>query len=66
MANRWDGAYGQPGAKTNGNKGVQWARRGLRRAQAEARNRLTVPGKRRAAAKAAGFSRHSDRIRAEK
>ena len=67
---RWNGAYGQPGSsglngrstKTHGNKGVRAARKAAKRAQAEARNALTAPDRRRKAARAAGLSRHSDVI----
>ncbi len=71
---RWNGAYGQPGTsgpngrttKSNGNKGIMKAYRATKRAAAETRNKLTLPGRKRAAARAAGFRRHSDRIRAGK
>jgi hypothetical protein len=73
---RWNGAQPvNPGAVTrtlsNGrtsylNKGVQRARRAARRLQGEARDALTAPERRRKTARAAGFRRHSDRIRAGK
>ncbi len=75
MANKWDGAY-EPvqgaisytsaGVMQYKNKGVQRARKALRRAQAQARDALTAPERRRKAARAAGFRRHSERIRAGK
>lgn len=71
---RYNGAYGQPGSsgpngrstKSNGNKGVQRARKALKRAQAAARDALTSPERRRKVARAAGFRRHSDKVRAGK
>lgn len=75
MANKWDGAYDavqgaitytSAGVVRYKNKGVRRARKALKRAQAEARNALTSPERRRSAARKAGFPRHSDKVRAGK
>lgn len=57
---KWNGPYAENGSKIDGNKGVKRFMQERKREEAEERNAQTPDDHRRATARAAGYSRHSD------